>query len=162
MLALDDGDIFRIASTSLRFEARTEVAALPKHTIISVAPVEKQAPAPVAEPVPESDLPEGPAVSFQHDEFPKSFSVGPDELVLAAYQQQGGEEGKPLSWDCERGACGLCLVEIVDGADNFDVIAEDAKELKVIAREGLDPDPKRYRLTCQAKITGPVTVKLAE
>ena len=101
-------------------------------------------------------------MNFQHDEFPKSISVAPDQTVLAAYQEQGGEQEKPLSWDCERGACGLCLVEIAAGAENFDAIPADAKELKVIAREGLDPDPLRYRLTCQAKITGPVTVKLAE
>jgi ferredoxin len=72
---------------------------------------------------------------------------------------KGGEppdhHAEPIDWDCKVGLCGMCVVQIVEGADNFE--PADPRELDCLANKAMvDPDPKQFRLACVAKIKGPV------
>jgi ferredoxin len=50
------------------------------------------------------------------------------------------------------GQCGTCIVEIVEGMENLSP-RTDAEERK------LRKKPDTYRLSCQAQVNGPVTVR---
>ena len=113
------------------------------------------------------------AVTIAHREHPVSFGVAPGQDMLQAYFEyikvrfpgckvsNKGEPkehmDEPLGWDCKVGLCGACAIEIQDGADNFAPADPGSPEMKTITNVvGLDPDPRKYRLACLAKITGPV------
>ena len=70
---------------------------------------------------------------------------------------------KPLDWSCIKGTCGLCMVQVLDGADSFEPVNAGTPELDTLENKCfVDPDPKQYRLTCLAKIKGPVKIGIAE
>ena len=70
---------------------------------------------------------------------------------------------KPLDWSCLAGTCGLCLVQVLDGADSLEPVAAGSPELDTLENKCfVDPDPNRYRLTCKAKIKGPVKLGIVE
>ncbi|MEO6027185.1 MAG: 2Fe-2S iron-sulfur cluster-binding protein, partial [Candidatus Binatia bacterium] len=64
-------------------------------------------------------------------------------------------------WECKIGQCGLCAVEIIEGADNFVPPDPGGMEKPTIEKvRQLDWDPKKYRLACVAKIKGPVKLTI--
>jgi len=170
-LALSNGDELRIASKRFRFEAVTQAAKLTPTDVVVDAPLQPAGPlAPAAGPA----IAEGMmAVTIEHREHPASFGVPPGQDLLHAYFEyiklrfpdckvsNKGEPkehmDEPLGWDCKVGLCGACAVQIEDGADNFAPVDPGSPEMKTITNVvGLDPDPRKYRLACLAKITGPV------
>jgi thioredoxin reductase/pSer/pThr/pTyr-binding forkhead associated (FHA) protein len=139
------------------------------------------APAAAAAPAPAPAAAAAPAVegigaSIEHDEFPCSFAATPNEDLLHAYfkgmparfadlQTEKGDPSnhydEPLGWQCKVGLCGLCAIEICDGADNFMPHDPGSPEMNTLVKvAALDADPKKYRLACMAKIKGPVKLKI--
>jgi thioredoxin reductase/pSer/pThr/pTyr-binding forkhead associated (FHA) protein/ferredoxin len=116
-------------------------------------------------------------VTIDHPEYPCSFDASPSEDILHAYfanlkarfpdckVSKKGEPSEhmdePLGWECKVGLCGLCTVEILEGADNFLPPDPGSPEMNTIENKAfLDPDPKKYRLTCLAKVKGPVKLAI--
>ena len=187
-LALSNGDEVRIASKRLRFESVTQAAKLAPTDVIVDVPLHPTAPAAAAPtPAPEAQPAAAPAavpagmiaVSIEHTEHPVSFGVTPGQDLLHGYFEyikvrfpdcklsNKGEPkdhmDEPLGWDCKVGLCGACAVQIKDGADNFTPVDPGSPEIKTITNVvGLDPDPRKYRLACLAKITGPVKLCMPE
>jgi thioredoxin reductase/pSer/pThr/pTyr-binding forkhead associated (FHA) protein/ferredoxin len=116
-------------------------------------------------------------VTIEHPEYPCSFAASPSEDILHAYfanlkvrfpdckVSKKGEPtdhgDEPLGWECKVGLCGLCTVEILEGADNFLPPDPGSPEMNTIENKAfLEPDPKKYRLTCLAKVKGPVKLAI--
>jgi ferredoxin len=105
----------------------------------------------------------GPSVEFQSDDYPASWEVPDGKTVLQSFMDQGGTQDEPLGWECKKGVCGLCAVQIVEGADQFAPVDEGSTELKTIQiAVGVEPDPTKYRLACLSKIKGPVKLCVPE
>ena len=190
-LALTNGDEFRVASKRFRFETFAPVAKLAATDVVAEAPPEPApaaaiaaaapapapaaaaAAAPAAAAVPAGML----AVAIDHPEFPVSFGVPAGTDLLHAYFEnlkvrfpdckvsKKGEptehQDEPLGWECKVGLCGLCAIQILDGADNFEPVDPGKPEMKTIANvAALDDDPKKHRLACLAKIKGPVKITI--
>ncbi len=116
---------------------------------------------------------DGSVVALEHAKFPASFPVATGETVLQAFfayldQREPGCDHaqfhkKPLDWSCLKGTCGLCMVQVLDGADRFDPVNPASPELDTLENKCfVDPDPKQFRLTCLAKIKGRVKIGIAE
>jgi ferredoxin, 2Fe-2S len=57
-----------------------------------------------------------------------------------------------------QGQCRACFVEVLDGGDKFGPIGRcEAEGIQILAESG--EDPATVRLACQARISGPVTVR---
>jgi ferredoxin len=68
---------------------------------------------------------------------------------------------EPLGWECKVGLCGLCAIQIVEGAENLAPVDPGSPEMNTVENKVfLDPDPKRYRLACLAKAKGPVKITI--
>jgi thioredoxin reductase/pSer/pThr/pTyr-binding forkhead associated (FHA) protein/ferredoxin len=172
-VALAPGDEFRVASRRFRFERFAAVAKLAASDIVVAAP----ASAPPA-PAPAGEIAAGAhPVEIQHAEHPVQFWVAPGQDMLHAYFDHlrarfpgcktaaGGEPtehvDEPLGWECKVGLCGLCAVEIVAGAENLEPPDPGSPEMNTIENKAfLEPDPARNRLTCLARVKGPVTVTI--
>lgn len=155
-----------------------EPAAAPAPAAVAAAPAAPAAaPAPAAQPAVAAAAIEGAAVTIDHSEFPVVYGSGPGEDLLHAYfkslkarfpdckTSKSGEPtdhmDEPLGWECKVGLCGLCAVEIVDGAANFVPPDPGSPEMNTIENKAfLDPDPMKFRLTCVAKVKGPVKLKM--
>ncbi len=113
------------------------------------------------------------AATIEHPEFSAVFGVAPGQDLLHAYfgnlktrfpdckvSSKGDPTehmDEPVGWECKVGLCGLCAVQILDGADNFLPVDPGSPEMNTVANKAfLDADPKKYRLACLAKIKGPV------
>ncbi len=116
---------------------------------------------------------------IEHAEFPTAFAATGSEDLLHAYFKsikarypdcklsKTGEPvehmDEPLGWECKVGLCGLCAVEIVEGAENFVPPDAGSPEMNTIENKAfLEPDPSKYRLACLAKVKGPVKLKMPE
>ena len=150
-------------------------AEAPKAAASAPAPAPPAAePASAAAPVAAVD---GAAVTIDHADFPVTYGAGPNEDLLHAYfkslkarfpdckTSKTGEPtdhmDEPLGWECKVGLCGLCAVEIAEGAENFLPPDPGSPEMNTIENKAfLDPDPMKYRLTCVAKVKGPVKLKI--
>jgi thioredoxin reductase/pSer/pThr/pTyr-binding forkhead associated (FHA) protein/ferredoxin len=183
-LLLANGDELRIASQRFRFETFAAVAKLGANDKVMDAPPPAPEPAlaaaPAAAPVPAAALPEGTlAVAIDHPDTPLAFGAHPNKDILHAFfenlparfpdcvlskgvpAKDKPEYHQPLDWSCKCGICGLCAVEIVEGADNFLPVDRGSPEMDTIANKAaLDADPKKYRLACLAKIKGPVKLTI--
>lgn len=171
---LRDGDEFRVGTRRYRFERLQGVAKLKPTDVV----VETPAAAPAAVGAPAASPAAAPAAgaggllaTLEHAQHPASFSVGSGQDILHGYfdyiQGRGGDPDKqhkkPLDWSCLAGTCGLCLVQVLEGADNFEPVAAGSPELDTLENKCfVDPDPKQYRLTCKAKIKGPVKLGIVE
>lgn len=172
---LSNGDELRVASKRFRFESVTQAAKLSRSDIVvdvALPPASLAAPAPV---VAEAMM----AATIEHQDYPVSFGVAPDQDLLHAYfdylrlrfpdckVSSKGEPkehmDEPLGWDCKVGLCGACAVQIVEGVEHVAPVDPGSPEMKTIANVvGLDPDPRKYRLACLAKISGPVKLCMPE
>ncbi len=184
---LVNGDEFRVASKRFRFEQFAPISKLAASDVVveapaAVAPAPAPAPAAAAAPgtapaAPAAEPAGGLAVALNYGEYALSYPVTADQDLLHAYFHdlkkrfpdcKVSKEGdprdhheEPLDWECKIGQCGLCAIEIVDGADNF--VAADPGSLERATMEKvrqLDWDPKKYRLACVAKIKGPVKITI--
>lgn len=177
-LALANGDEFRVASKRFRFEMFAPVSKLSQADVVVEAPVAPE-PALAAEPArPAAALPEGGSLAtIAHPEFPVSFGVPATMDILHAYFEnlkarfpgckvsKQGEPAEhtdePLGWECKVGLCGLCAIQILEGADNFVAVDPGQPEMNTITNKAfLEGDPKRYRLACLARIKGPVKLAI--
>jgi adenylate cyclase len=62
--------------------------------------------------------------------------------------------GKPIGSSCSAiGICGKCFVRVIMGMENLS--HPNPIERKLLERENL---PSDYRISCQTKVYGPVTV----
>ena len=62
-----------------------------------------------------------------------------------------------ILFGCRDGACGACMVRILDGSENLSPMQDDEKDfLETMAAE---PDE---RLACQCKVRGDVTLEVSE
>ena len=117
------------------------------------------------------------SIEFSVPATPDWIPVAPDQDLLHAYFHElvtrfpdckVGKDGaprdhheEPLDWECKIGQCGLCTVEIVEGAENFVPPDPGGMEKPTIEKvRQLDWDPKKYRLACVAKIKGPVKLTI--
>jgi thioredoxin reductase/pSer/pThr/pTyr-binding forkhead associated (FHA) protein/ferredoxin len=179
---LVNGDEFRVASKRFRFEQFAPISKLAASDVVVEAPV-AAAPAAVAAAPAVAGTPAaaaapaagggGLAVSLNAGEFAVNYAVAPDQDLLHAYFHdlvvrfpdcKIGKDGaprdhheEPLDWECKIGQCGLCTVEILEGAENFMPPDPGGMEKPTIEKvRQLDWNPKKYRLACVAKIKGPV------
>ena len=61
----------------------------------------------------------------------------------------------PIDFQCrQRGLCGKCLIEIVEGAAG----SADAAERAVLDRQHR---PRNYRLACRVDVRGPLSIRIA-
>ena len=188
-VALANDDEFKLATKRLRFETFAQVAKLTAADVVIDAPPEPEpvlAAEPVeAEPVQAAPapaaavaLPEGAAlVTIESGDGPVGFGVKPNQDILHAYFENlksrfpdcklstRGEPtehmDEPLGWECKVGLCGLCAIQIVEGADNLAPVDPGSPEMNTVENKVfLDPDPKRYRLACLARVKGPVKIAI--
>ncbi len=141
-VALETGDEFRVSTKRYRLISRGNDDAPDRAT-----------PAP---PVPSS----GGWVRFEEEDPPVEFLVGPGKTILQGFVESGSKLGQPLSWECHTGACGLCVVEVVEGSENLcadDAMAAEQDVLLKTAGGGIRAG--RYRLACLARIDGPVCLR---
>lgn len=119
----------------------------------------------------------GLTAALKYESYDLTMAVAPDQDLLHAYFHdlvvrfpdcKVGKDGaprdhheEPLDWECKIGQCGLCTVEIVEGAENFVPPDPGGMEKPTIEKvRQLDWDPKKYRLACVAKIKGPVKLTI--
>lgn len=63
---------------------------------------------------------------------------------------------RTIPFGCRAGACGACLVQVVEGAEALG--AADANESDFMASLGVDP--QQHRLACQCCLGGDVTLRV--
>lgn len=66
-------------------------------------------------------------------------------------------EDTSILFGCRDGACGACLIDVKEGAENLSPIKEDEKDFL----ETLAARPSE-RLACQCNINGDVVVEVSE
>lgn len=167
------------AAPAAEAAAPAPAAAEPAPAAAAPAAAPEAAPAaaaPAAEAAPAAAV-EGAAVTIDHPEFPVTYGANPNEDLLHAYFRslkarfpdcklsKSGEPtdhmDEPLGWECKVGLCGLCAVEIAEGAENFLPPDPGSPEMNTIENKAfLEPDPAKFRLTCVAKVKGPVKLKI--
>jgi len=172
--------VAKLAATDVVVEARLEPTpvAAPEP---GPAPAAAAAAAPAAAPAaaaPAAAVAEGLfPCTIDHAQFPVSFGVPPGKDVLHGYfdflktrfpglklSSKGEPQehmDEPLGWECKVGLCGLCAIEITEGADNFAAVDPGSPEMNTVTNKAfLDNDPKKFRLACMAKIKGPVKLAM--
>lgn len=134
------GTRVRVDNTAVVFSKPASVVAADAGAPVQpAAPSEPTAPA-VIDAAPEVIFTEGPRVSCVHGQ--NIFQVAGEAGMLIPNSCNGG------------GACGECVVQILDGFANLTEI--DEKEKKKLEKEKRTPGP--FRLACRAQINGPVKV----
>lgn len=62
-----------------------------------------------------------------------------------------------ILFGCRDGACGACMVRVLEGADHLNPMGEDEKDfLETMAAE---PDE---RLACQCKVSGDIKIEVSD
>lgn len=184
-VALRPGDEFRIGTQRLRFErtgavdhlAATELTAVPaiEHDARRAEAGPGRGPAatgtgtePVATPAADAARSGSPAggsalATLVQDGASTSFRVDAGQSLLSAYKAGGGDPEGPLAWECEKGVCGYCAIEILEGSENVLPCDPESPELATLRSAAmLPPDPQRYRLACLARIAGPVKLAIPD
>lgn len=166
-VALRDGDEFRIGTRRFRFERLEAVAPL------RVGDVVIDTPSAAGVPIVSAAVGTAPVVTVRDSSHPVTFSVMPAQNVLQGFftyldtREPGCDHAKfhkrPLDWSCLKGTCGICVVRVLDGAANLEPIAVGSPELDTLENKSLvAPDPQQFRLTCVARVMGPVTFGIVE
>ncbi|MCC6849515.1 MAG: NAD(P)-binding domain-containing protein [Deltaproteobacteria bacterium] len=179
---LANGDEFRVASKRFRFERFAPVSKLAPSDVVVAAP---HAAAPPAAAAPAAPAPAalaaatagGLVAALDYEKYKLTIPVAPDQDLLHAYFHElvtrfpdckVGKDGaprdhheEPLDWECKIGQCGLCTVEIIEGAEHFVPPDPGGMERPTIEKvRQLDWNPVKYRLACVAKIKGPVKLTI--
>lgn len=67
------------------------------------------------------------------------------------------EHDTSILFGCRDGACGACMVKVIEGAQNLSPMKEDEKDfLETMAAEAHE------RLACQCKVFGDVKIEVAD
>jgi ferredoxin len=67
------------------------------------------------------------------------------------------EHDTSILFGCRDGACGACMIRVLDGEDRLSPMSEDEKDfLETMAAE------PNERLACQCKLLGDVTIEVSE
>ena len=62
-----------------------------------------------------------------------------------------------ILFGCRDGACGACMIKVIDGAENLTPMQDDEKDfLETMAAE---PDE---RLACQCRVKGDIKIEVSE
>jgi ferredoxin len=80
------------------------------------------------------------------------FTLEPGAFLTDLEFDYFGERSIPFG--CRAGACGACLVQVVEGASGLGT--PDAEELDFIA--SLGADPQQHRLACQCTLNADATL----
>lgn len=113
----------------------------------------------------ESDA--GGTVSLQDADYPRAFDVAPGKTLLQGFIEARGREGEPLSWECQTGECGMCIVNVVAGAEHLVPKHPDAEESGVVAKALQESSQDRNttgsptRLACLLRLRGDVVIRSA-
>jgi len=67
-------------------------------------------------------------------------------------------EDHTLSFGCRSGACGSCVIEVLQGKDSLNNVDNDEKEFLAI----LGYSSSLYRLACCCRLRGDITIQLSE
>lgn len=88
-------------------------------------------------------------VTLQLGEETRTFQVAPGENLL----QAAIAAGQPLEYVCKQGRCCTCKVKVLKGEKNL-----STPSTSEMLRLGRDKVKRNWRLACQAKVNGPITV----
>ena len=67
------------------------------------------------------------------------------------------EHDTSILFGCRDGACGACMVRVIQGAENVSAMKDDERDfLETMAAE------PNERLACQCKVSGDVTLEVSE
>lgn len=93
-----------------------------------------------------------PSLSSTEHHHPNSIGLLQNQIRFEVRPIKGNlldvalEQGKALQYKCRKGTCGVCTVQVVEGASCLSSPNEkEQKKLKQIVNDG-------YRLACQAEI----------
>ena len=67
------------------------------------------------------------------------------------------EHDTSILFGCRDGACGACMIKVIDGAENLTSMGEDEKDF--LATMAAEPEE---RLACQCKVLGDVKIEVSE
>jgi len=67
------------------------------------------------------------------------------------------EHDTSILFGCRDGACGACMIKVIDGAKNLTSMGEDEKDF--LATMAAEPEE---RLACQCKVLGDVKIEVSE
>ena len=67
------------------------------------------------------------------------------------------EHDTSIVFGCRDGACGACMIKVIDGAENLTSMGEDEKDF--LATMAAEPEE---RLACQCKVLGDVKIEVSE
>jgi ferredoxin len=91
-----------------------------------------------------------PTVRFEDDDLDVEVETGANLRDVAE------TEAASISFGCEQGICGTCLIEVASGADNL----SDAEEIEEETLQAMGAE-EGQRLACQCRVEGDITVKNA-
>jgi thioredoxin reductase/ferredoxin/pSer/pThr/pTyr-binding forkhead associated (FHA) protein len=166
---LRSGDEFHVGSKRFRLDTGEGDSNLDAEDIRVETP-----PAPSAEPraptpAPGVPLPAGqPVVEWVHPTYGCTFNVPEGQCVLKSFRSVNDAWLKKprkndLNWECKQGICGLCVVQVIEGAENIEPAVPTSKERDTLRdRAGVDPDPSRFRLACLVRPRGPVRLGMVD
>ena len=60
-----------------------------------------------------------------------------------------------LLFGCRDGACGTCLIEVVEGIDHLDAVTEVERDMLTVMAEG----NQQARLACQCTVRGDIRIR---
>jgi len=90
-----------------------------------------------------------PKVTFQNSGESTEAEEGKDLKEITK------ENKWSLSYACESGTCGTCLIKIVEGKENLSKMEETEKA----TLDAMGLNDGEHRLACQCKIKGDVTIQ---
>lgn len=98
-------------------------------------------------------------VAVPEDQATRTFEVRVGDVPLTAYRGQRlielcDSQITPLQFGCRAGACGTCLLRVVEGMSNLTPLTENEE----ILLPALTDDPAA-RLGCQLQLLGPIRVE---
>ncbi len=67
------------------------------------------------------------------------------------------EHDTSILFGCRDGACGACMIKVIDGAENLTSMGDDEKDF--LATMAAEPEE---RLACQCKVLGDVKIEVSE
>jgi len=87
----------------------------------------------------------------------QEFQVEIEQKLFDGLQNLGTE----LPFGCLAGSCGSCKIEVLEGAENLSPMSVVEADTVKSIREKFETNPQiPVRLSCRAKVLGPVTIKV--
>jgi ferredoxin len=84
------------------------------------------------------------------------LQLGANAPVTDIEYEPGGQNVIPFG--CRAGACGACAIEVLEGAQSLS--EQQPEEARFLGELGFSG--RRFRLACQCRVNGNVTIRLAE